>query len=162
MSRKLLIKLLFRLLKIEKHTKDLMLFSDMDRFTDYDKDTLDQVKAGILKKYMIAKAEVYNNSTFIQYLYFMIVQKRAEHITTVDKKKRDVQIATILFITKLIDELKSSDEMYMAMKKRKKESVKKQKIVKSDQDNHVNRAYQEHEKQLQREKAQYEHLNNKK
>lgn len=159
--RKVIIRLLFRLLKLRDHTDNLMLFSDMDKFTDYDPDTLKEVKNAILTKYMIAKAEVYNNSKFIQYLYYMVVEKQREHVMSTDKHKLAVQQATILFILKLIEELKQSDIAYMEMRKNKNQKAKIKKAIKSDQDNHVAKAYKQHEEQLEREKAQFEHLNNK-
>jgi len=146
MFKGLIINILFKLLKIESKTTNLMLFEDMSKFSGHEPEVIARVQETIREKYNIAKADAYNNEMFVQFLYLTLVEKQREHVKTFDKDKKAVQLATILFILWLVEEMKKADDW---LKRTRKSSVRirKEKInLETAQQKAVKEAYKKFEK----------------
>ena len=109
MIKTLIIRMLFKLLKVEDNTKDLILFEDAAKLLDGD-DYVELEKAVNLK-YFKSLAEVANTPNFTQWLYFQIVIKQRQHILTLDKDKKVTQRASILSFLFILDRLREADDI---------------------------------------------------
>jgi hypothetical protein len=104
--RNLIIKLLFRLLKVDFNTKNLIPYSDLKKIKPEEASV---VIEELELKYNKALAGAYHSPYFTEWLYLQITTLRNEHIYTNDKDKKDVQIGGILFAVRLIEEMKLAD-----------------------------------------------------
>lgn len=105
--RKILIKLLFYLLKVDKSTKNIIPLKDL--YLVQDKNVAEEAEQEIIKRHKKALSVVYDVPYFIEYLYLQVVEKQREHLLTIGKDKKILQQASILFILFLIEEIKSAD-----------------------------------------------------
>ena len=105
--KELLIKILFRLLKVEEKTKNLVLFDDLRKIKPIEGG---QIVEQLEFKYNKALSSVLSIPHFIEWLYLQVIVKQREHIMTFDKEKRVHQRATILFIIWLIEEIQKADK----------------------------------------------------
>jgi hypothetical protein len=105
--RTLLIKILFKLLKVNYNTRHLVPVEDLKILKPNE-------GAEIVKKlnfkYDKALSSVLAIPGFVEWLYLQVIDKQREHIMTLDKSKRDTQVATILFILFLINEIQEADK----------------------------------------------------
>ena len=105
--KEILIKILFKLLKVESHTKNLIVFDDLRKIKPVESE---EVIEQLNTKYIKALSTVTSIPHFIEWLYLQVVIKQREHIMTFDKEKRVHQRATILFIIWLIEEIQKADK----------------------------------------------------
>lgn len=112
--RTFLIKLLFRLLKVNSFTKNIIYLEDIKKLKPLEGN---EVIKSIQLKYDKALSSVLAIPHFIEWLYYQVIEKQREHVTTFDKQKREHQVATILLILYMINEIREAD---MRMKLYKK------------------------------------------
>lgn len=106
--KQLFIKLLFRLLRVQDHTKHIIVFEDLLKLKPKEgPEVIEKVKF----KHTKALSSVSAIPGFIEWLYLQVVIKQREHIQTMDKEKKRHQVASILFILYLINEVQQADEV---------------------------------------------------
>jgi hypothetical protein len=105
--RTILIKILFKLLKVENYTKNLIYIEDLKRIKPIEaKETIEALKF----KYNKALSTVLSIPHFIEWLYLQVIEKQREHLLTLDKQKQEAQRSSILFILYLINEIQEADK----------------------------------------------------
>lgn len=110
-----LIRLLFKLLKVENATKNLIYLEDLKRIKPIEgRDIENDVKL----KYYKALSSVMMIPHFLEWLYYQVIVKQREHIMTINKDKREHQRASILFILYLINEIQEADKELKKYKSR--------------------------------------------
>ena len=117
--RTLLIKILFWLLKVDLKTKNLIPLTDLKytQAVESEKEERETIKMLMLDKYYKALSVAYHTPFFAQWLYLQVVTKRNEHIRTLDKEKRRHQVAAMLTLLSLIEEMKTADKILTNNKK---------------------------------------------
>lgn len=116
--RELFIKILFYLLKVRFKTKDLLLFEDINRLKDPEESQ--ELIREIQLKYNRTLSVVYSTPHFIEWIYLQILTKQREHIMTQDKEKKTHQVASIIFLLWLIEEMKRADKELLILNKKAK------------------------------------------
>ena len=116
--RTILIKILFRLLKVDLKTKDLVPFDDLKHIAGEQKAHLitDNFRK---QKYIKALAGAYNTPDFIEWVYLQVVTKRNEHILTLDKTKKLQQQQAVLTFLMLIEEMRNANQQLKNLRNKK-------------------------------------------
>ena len=104
--RQILIKILFRLLKVQDHTKHIIHFDDLVKLKPKEGP---EVKSRVEFKHAKALSSVASIPGFIEWLYLQVIVKQREHIQTLDKEKQRHQVQAILFILFIINEIQQAD-----------------------------------------------------
>ena len=112
----ILIKILFWLLKVDVKCQNLVPFDDLKKIAG-------EVQAEELKQQM--KKEKYDKALsvaegipyFKEWLYLNVVNKRNEHIRTLNKVKRQAQLSEMLTFLRIIEEMRLADYRIKQIKK---------------------------------------------
>jgi len=113
--KQLLIKILFKLLKVDSICKNILLYDDIKRVEEPEiaKEKIEDIE----KKYRNTLSVALHTPYMLEWLYMQVVNKRREHIMTENKDKRDMIRATILFILYFIEEMKKADRVKLKEKR---------------------------------------------
>lgn len=116
MFKRLLIKLLFHLLKVDLKTKNIIPFDDLKSIAGERK--ANEINESFRRqKYIKALAAANNIRDFNEWLYLQVVTKRNDHIRTLDKEKRKAQTYGMLTFLYIIEELREAEKALIKLKK---------------------------------------------